>query len=76
MIGMQCESTSGERRCDRREGHSGVHYGGDPRSAWDDHVPCRQCGLAVESERRCYAIPTCYACLPPPEPLPIAEWPR
>jgi hypothetical protein len=32
---------------------------------------CAQCGKPVEEERRCYAIPTCYACLPPPEPLPV-----
>jgi len=25
----------------------------------------------VEPERVGYAIPTCYACLPPPEPLPV-----
>lgn len=29
------------------------------------------CGNQVEPEREYYAIPTCYACLPPPEPLPI-----
>lgn len=32
-------------------------------------VTCVQCGRAVEEVRECYAIPTCYACLPPPEPL-------
>jgi len=30
---------------------------------------CTQCGKPVEPERECYAIPTCYACLPPPKPL-------
>jgi hypothetical protein len=35
---------------------------------------CRQCGKAVEPERFCYAVPTCYACLPPPEPLEVAKW--
>lgn len=30
---------------------------------------CRRCGSEVEGARRCYAIPTCYACLTPPEPL-------
>jgi hypothetical protein len=34
---------------------------------------CRTCGRPVEESRRVYAIPTCYACLPPPEPLPIAK---
>lgn len=34
-------------------------------------IPCRTCGKLVEPERRCYAIPTCYACLPPPKALPL-----
>jgi len=34
-------------------------------------VSCRQCGAAVELPRRCYAHPVCFACLPPPEPLPV-----
>jgi hypothetical protein len=33
---------------------------------------CVKCGKPVERERECYVSPTCYACLPPPEPLPIA----
>lgn len=32
---------------------------------------CVQCGNAVEEDRYCYALPTCHACLPPPEPLSI-----
>lgn len=32
---------------------------------------CVQCGKPVEETRRCYVVPTCYACLPPPEPLPV-----
>jgi hypothetical protein len=52
----------------QREGH-----------ALTDHVdynePCRSCGEPVEPARRCYAIPTCYACLPPPEPLPVSVRP-
>lgn len=36
-------------------------------------IRCRTCGKLVEEARRCYAIPTCYGCLPPPEPLPIVE---
>lgn len=32
---------------------------------------CRGCGRTVEPERECYAIPTCFACLPPPPPLPV-----
>jgi hypothetical protein len=32
---------------------------------------CRACGKDVEEARRCYAIPVCYACLPPPEPLKV-----
>ncbi len=41
---------------------------------------CRKCGRTVEQERECYAIPTCFACLPPPPPLPVLpsfeEWQR
>ena len=33
---------------------------------------CQMCGDRVEDARTHYAIPTCFACLPPPEPLPIA----
>jgi len=32
--------------------------------------PCVECGEPVEDERVIYARPTCFACLPPPEPLP------
>jgi hypothetical protein len=32
---------------------------------------CKQCGQEVEDERVCYATPTCFACLPPPAPLPV-----
>lgn len=34
-------------------------------------VPCVQCGRPVEHAREVYGAPTCYACLPPPEPLPV-----
>lgn len=34
-------------------------------------VTCRQCGAAVEPSRECYATPMCYACLPPPPPIPV-----
>ena len=34
-------------------------------------VRCRDCGNPVEFERRVYVVPTCYACLPPPPPLPV-----
>jgi hypothetical protein len=37
----------------------------------DRDYHCVQCGGPVEPERHCYAHPTCYRCLPPPEPLPI-----
>lgn len=37
-------------------------------------IICKQCGVReVEEARRCYATPVCYACLPPPRPLPIAK---
>ena len=32
---------------------------------------CRKCGRTVEPERECYAIPTCFACLPPPPPMTV-----
>jgi hypothetical protein len=32
---------------------------------------CRKCGRTVEPERECYAIPTCFACLPPPPRIPF-----
>ena len=35
-------------------------------------IACKQCGAAVEESRRCYATPVCYACLLPPEPLPLS----
>lgn len=35
-------------------------------------VPCVTCSKPVEENRKCYAHPTCYACLPPPAPLPVA----
>lgn len=34
-------------------------------------IPCRQCGASVEPEREHYATPMCFACLPPPKPLPV-----
>lgn len=36
---------------------------------------CVECGVYVEKARECYAQPTCYECLPPPEPLLIAPAP-
>lgn len=36
-------------------------------------VGCAQCGHEVEDDRRDYAVPTCHACLPPPEPLPVNQ---
>lgn len=47
-------------------------------NAWDyqrklfpDPPLCHICGKPAEEQRRCWANPTCYACLPPPPPLPI-----
>ena len=34
-------------------------------------VRCRQCGKTVEKARECYATPVCYACMPPPNPMPV-----
>ena len=41
----------------------------------DEPVQLAQCGRVVARARHCYAIPTCYVCLPPPEPLEIIELP-
>lgn len=35
---------------------------------------CKQCGGLAEEVRRCYATPVCFACLPPPKPLPVARF--
>lgn len=45
---------------------------------WDEDPPvgpcyCVECGKPVEDDRRVYGWPTCYACLPPPAPLPICS---
>jgi hypothetical protein len=40
----------------------------------NEPLRCKQCGGVVEEERRCYATPVCFACLPPPKPLPIAKF--
>jgi len=37
---------------------------------------CHSCGRPVEEQRRCYAVPTCYGCLPPPPPLGVIDVPR
>ena len=29
-------------------------------------MACKKCGGEVEPERKCFAIPTCFKCLPPP----------
>jgi hypothetical protein len=45
-----------------------------PHDIWGPKViPCVYCDKPVEENRRCYAIPTCYACLPPPPSLPVVE---
>lgn len=36
-------------------------------------IICVRCAMPVEEARRCYVIPTCYECLPPPKPLPIIQ---
>lgn len=40
-----------------------------------DEPACERCGGAVEAVRRVYVHPTCYACLPPPDPIPVLPWP-
>ena len=46
----------------------------DPPPLDSIHPPpepiCAVCGGPVEEARKCYAIPTCYRCLPPPPPIP------
>jgi hypothetical protein len=34
-------------------------------------MDCKQCGHPVEKDRETWATPVCFACLPPPPPLPI-----
>lgn len=40
--------------------------------ARDREARCVKCGGPCTSDRWVYAHPTCHACLPPPEPLPVA----
>jgi hypothetical protein len=42
----------------------------------DKKTLCHKCGKPVEQGRRCYVIPMCYNCLPPPPPIPIIEHPK
>lgn len=78
-------SNGSDRRC-RGTGQlpHGVLPPGVGRLARGDRAPCPgcpdcsppcACGAEVPEARRrpAYAVPTCYACLPPPEPLPVAE---
>ena len=44
-----------------------------PPKEWAADRVCVQCGNSVEEARRCYAHPTCFACLPPPAPLPVSD---
>jgi hypothetical protein len=39
----------------------------------NEPLRCKQCGGVAEEARRCYATPVCFACLPPPAPLPVAK---
>lgn len=36
---------------------------------WDAPKSCRYCGEDVGIDRRCFAVPVCVACLPPPPPV-------
>lgn len=39
-------------------------------------ILCRHCSKReVEENRRDWATPVCFACLPPPPPLPVS-WPK
>ncbi len=35
---------------------------------------CSTCDGPVERTRWSFALPTCYACIPPPPPIPIFHW--
>ena len=76
----------GERRCTEPSAQRKIARSvGAKAPAWCPELPaarlallvdlartlCRKCGRTVEPERECYAIPTCFACLPPPPPLPV-----
>jgi hypothetical protein len=41
---------------------------------WEHHKHCQQCQGVVEPERNCYAVPMCYACLPPPPELEVITY--
>lgn len=47
----------------------------DSREDREGEPRCVKCGATVEPARKCYAIPMCYACLPPPQPLPLLAIP-
>ena len=50
--------------CSRESAHGG------PCNLIKVNPPCETCGGSVERPRWSYVHPTCYSCLPPPEPLP------
>jgi hypothetical protein len=52
------------------------HYGAERYCDAPPFVACVSCGGRVPHPRLVYARPTCYACLPPPEPLPVARLAR
>lgn len=54
---------------------NGIRRVGDreiDENGWWTGIWCRECKKKVEPVRRCWAIPMCYDCIPPPPPLPVA----
>lgn len=74
----QCPSIDASlgRRCVLVRGHHGNHNDANC-TTWgrQENEPtwCRGCGGAVPIVRESYRVPTCYACLPPQDPLPTAD---
>lgn len=81
-----CVNCQGERSKPLNGCLTKFHYGQDAVFGWGrvvEHstessktstkLSCVQCGGAVEASRECYALPTCYECLPPTKPLSIAK---
>jgi len=74
---MKGDSTGGKRQvADSRRHTDSARERGLSLGTLDSLVRCRQCGKPVEKLRECYAIPVCYACLPPPPPLPRIHTPK
>jgi len=74
---MKGDSTGGKRQDQPLRQDTDSARERDPSlDTLDSLARCRQCGKPVERLRECYATPVCYACLPPPPPLPRIHTPN